>query len=170
MARPEISRETIDAKLEFISNQDSFFVLERRRLESIESSLFTDNRFILVGSISESHGDGRVSDGHKNAITTAKLRGSEAALGRGTHIRYENFTLPVDMSEKGLESFYYHREQARIAFTQIHLNEPGGMFNPIKREFTGYLQTREKGKAIAVDALQRFLNNPEEELEDDGGL
>ena len=166
MQKPEASLETIKSTLRPISNEKSFLVLERRRLESIESSLLTDNRFQLLSKIPEDYGDGVVTNGYRNTFTASKLRGSEHALRAGTHVRYEAYKLPVDVSEKGIRDFMYREEVVVRRLGSISLNECTWLFGSIKTELSHFFETPSTDLDVAAEGVAWYLNTPAENTEE----
>jgi hypothetical protein len=142
------------------TSHNGHFMEIQRRIAEYEYGWFVNSAGVLVGDFISQHDDIVKSD--MRFITTDKMEGAERSLSRGTLVASRGFVLPLDMNERGVDTFLesYPRKQhtyRKIGF--ISINEPGiPIFRPIKTESEGYYESEELGKELAAVGLSNYLN------------
>lgn len=160
MPRSEISLETVRQSLTPMNQRDSFLLLEHRRLEDEGRLIGKESGiFNVTGDFSDDRDDDYITTAQGNFTLTRRLKGAVTTLAKNTHVHFEQFALPRNLTEDSIRKLSLGQRQAMIALARIHFSEPG-ILNPIKREVTSYF-TPPKVKALAAAVgVQLFLNDP----------
>jgi hypothetical protein len=157
-----INTELIESKMYEESINSNFMEIQTRREEQ-RIGWFVASPGILIDGFQP------LSDKiykHDNYFRTGpKLIGSVRKLNGNTTLAAQSLQLPRDMSNEGIKAFihdFVHRDEVSRSFGHISLNEPGfPIFQPIKSETHGYIETKLVGKQLAAEAIERYLNTTE---------
>jgi len=101
----------------------------------------------------------------KRFVSSSKLVGLERRLNYKTLVAVRSLTLPVDMSDSGIDAFFEDHQRTpeqvrKIGF--VGINEPGvPIFKPIKTEMSGCVSSDASGVDLAAEGLSHYLNNSE---------
>lgn len=160
--RQSINTESIESEIYEDSINNNFMEIQTRREEQRIGWLVSSPGMLIDGFTPRFDEIYKHDDYFR---TGSKLIGSVRRLNGNTTIVAQSIQLPRDMSKEGIKTFIHrfnHTDEVSRTFGYVSLNEPGfPLFQPIKSETSGYIETTLAGKPLAVEAIRRHLNTPE---------